>query len=50
MPEIKEQTMFTCEPFGSRCNICGGFFPEGDDICVNGHQIGEHYSVPASPK
>ena len=31
---------------GCRCNICGGFFPDGDDICGLGrHQIGQVYPV-----
>jgi len=33
-----------CRPNGSKCNICGGFFSPGDDICsVGQHQIGASY-------
>jgi len=32
-----------CKPFGCRCNICGASIPEGDDVCDNGHMIGEEY-------
>jgi len=34
-----------CEPDGVRCNICGGFIEEGDDICQKGHQIGKIYPM-----
>jgi hypothetical protein len=32
-----------CEADGSKCTICGGFFPDGDNICTSGHQLGEQY-------
>jgi hypothetical protein len=34
----------TCEPFASRCNICGTHIPEGDDTCQHGHIVGVNYS------
>ncbi len=52
-PESKEavtlqasaETMVTCQVFsGCRCNICGGFFADGDDVCASGHQIGQQYA------
>ena len=41
---VRKQTFVTCEVFGGHhCSICSGIFPDGDDICVNGHQIGKQY-------
>jgi hypothetical protein len=35
----------TCQVFSScRCNICGGYFADGDNICGLGrHEIGQKY-------
>lgn len=49
MPETKEPTMVTwvtCKKFGNRCNICGRYFAELDDICDGGHQVGIQYLIP----
>ncbi|MFA7365258.1 MAG: hypothetical protein WCZ12_02775 [Patescibacteria group bacterium] len=40
-----EKGAVICQAFGSRCNICGSFIPEGDDICNNAHQIGKLYLI-----
>lgn len=40
----------TCFFNGSRCNLCGGVVPDGDVACVNGHEEGQRYLVPASSK
>jgi len=50
MSKTEESTMVTCEKFGNRCNICGSYFAELDDICGGGHQIGEQYPVPVPEK
>jgi|GEM_PF-6246959 hypothetical protein len=42
---VPRYTMKTCQVFGNRCSICGTFFPEGDNVCGQGHLIGEGYSV-----
>ncbi|MFP4515089.1 MAG: hypothetical protein ACLFNO_03755 [Parcubacteria group bacterium] len=34
----------TCQPFANRCNICGTYIPEGDNVCEHGHVIGVTYS------
>ncbi len=44
----KETTvMAICKYFGCRCNICGGFIPDGDFMCGNGHEEGKQYPIPA---
>lgn len=36
----------TCQVFSTcRCNICGGYIEEGDNVCANGHVIGQKYPV-----
>jgi len=43
-PEKTE--MVICGVFDScKCTICGRFFPDGDDICAGGHQIGGKYPL-----
>ncbi|MBU2036957.1 hypothetical protein KJ866_02010 [Patescibacteria group bacterium] len=42
---FKGTNLVTCEADGSRCNLCGGMIPDGDFICVSGHEIGEQYPV-----
>ncbi|MDD5145349.1 MAG: hypothetical protein PHF44_00650 [Candidatus Pacebacteria bacterium] len=32
-----------CKPKESKCNICGGFVPDGDCMCANGHEPGKSY-------
>lgn len=27
----------------NHCNICQGFFADGEDICANGHEVGKQY-------
>ena len=44
--EKKTTPMVICEPNGCHCNICGGFIPDGDFICTNGHEVGKQYPVP----
>lgn len=40
----RESRAVTATKFAScRCNICGGFIPEGDDVCDNGHMLGQKY-------
>lgn len=34
----------TCDKFGNRCSICGGFMDQG--ICPNGHEVGQVYRLP----
>ncbi len=48
--EEKIMVSITCKFNGSRCNICGGFVPDGDFLCVNGHEEGKQYSIPAPKK
>ena len=37
-------TMVECGVFSScRCTICGAYFGDGDNVCANGHVIGETY-------
>ncbi len=46
---MKTEKRFTtrkCEDLGGKCTICGLSFPEGDEFCGNGHEIGKYYSVP----
>ena len=44
----KAPLMAICEVFsGCRCTICQGLFPDFDDICTNGHEIGQSYPVIA---
>ncbi|MBU1102822.1 hypothetical protein KJ853_04200 [Patescibacteria group bacterium] len=39
-------TVFICQVFsGCRCNICGGFFADGDEVCASGHQLGRQYAI-----
>lgn len=44
-PKHTQPAMITCAVFNScTCNICGGLFSDGDDICgLGGHQIGHQY-------
>ncbi len=44
--ETAGTNLVTCEPNGSRCNLCGGMIPDGDFICTGGHEIGTKYPVP----
>jgi hypothetical protein len=46
--EGKEKKEIVCRADGTFCNICGGPFPDGDEetVCINGHEVGEVYSVP----
>ncbi len=44
--EKKETIMVTCQAInGIKCNLCPGIFPDGDDMCINGHEIGSQYEV-----
>ncbi len=45
LPETeKEKKIVVCEVFnGCRCTLCGAFFADGDDVCANGHEIGQKY-------
>ncbi len=47
--EKMEKISVVCEPFANRCNICGAFFGEGDDVCGGSgrHIIGRAYLVLA---
>ena len=43
---IKSKTI--CQTFdGCRCNICGGYFSDGDLVCSNGHELGCEYYILA---
>ncbi len=46
----KTIVVVTCKPSGCKCNICGGFIPEGDSMCGDGHGEGKRYPVPVSEK
>jgi len=48
--EEKKVVMVTCQPNGSKCNICGAFMPDGDFMCGNGHEPGKEYPMPVSKK
>jgi hypothetical protein len=42
--EIEKPKKFvTCIAVNNKCNICGRYFPEDDDICDSGHEIGQKY-------
>ncbi len=44
-PKLAAANMVMCECNGTHCNICGGSFPEGDDICgLGNHQLGKQYT------
>ena len=45
----KSEDKVVCQVFSScRCTICGSYFGDGDDICANGHEIGQAYTKIAS--
>lgn len=46
MKNEKKLTTRKCEDLGGKCTVCGLLFPEGDEFCGNGHEIGKYYSVP----
>jgi hypothetical protein len=31
---------------GTHCSVCMQNFPDGDDICIQGHQVGQSYPNP----
>lgn len=40
--ENKDKTI--CHPNGTKCNLCSGIFPDGDNLCSGeGHEIGREY-------
>lgn len=43
-----ETVLKKCTADGTRCSICGGAFPDGDNVCANGHILEEKYPVKAS--
>jgi len=45
-PAKDETVLVTCEPNGTKCNICGLQIPDGDDMCGNAHEPGQQYRVP----
>ncbi|MFH1632095.1 MAG: hypothetical protein ABIA47_03740 [bacterium] len=42
-PKSVEVETQLCQDHGNRCSICNYMFPDGDDVCQNGHMIGQYY-------
>lgn len=43
--EVQSVHIHCVQEGGSRCSVCHTQFADGDDVCQQGHQIGETYEV-----
>ena len=44
LPKREDPKEIVCNAYsGCKCTVCHAFFGDGDDICANGHQIGQKY-------